>query len=100
MSAIPIPDFVDVSTGGKAGARRDTDRRIAHRIGEAQAPAGQFVEVRCVDDRMAGGTQGPRVVLVRHDEEEIRGHVFTPRASPAAALNLGKCRSLASASSP
>ena len=75
----------------EAGPRRPARRRVGPVVGEQDAAAGQGVEGRRLDDRMAERRQAVPAPLVERDEEDVAGgrHATTladvarPRARPA-----------------
>jgi hypothetical protein len=71
VGVVPVADLVDVLAAGEARARRDADRAGGVGRAEARAARGERVQVRRVDHRMARATQHLRVVLVRHDHQQI-----------------------------
>ena len=70
---VPEADLVDMAAGRQRGARRHADRRIGVGVGEAHATRRQPVEVRRLDHRVAITAEHPPAVLVRQDEQKVRG---------------------------
>ena len=71
VAVVPVADLEVVLAGGESRARRHADRRGGVGVGETRAARRQPVEVGGRDDRMAGASHDRRIVLVRHQDDEI-----------------------------
>ena len=69
----PGADAVNVFAGGEGKARRHAQRRIRIRILESNAALRQAVEIGSVGQWIAIAAGHPVVVLVRHDNQNVRG---------------------------
>ena len=83
---VPQPDLVDVAPGGETGACRHADRRRCIGVGEPQSPPGEPVEVRGLGQGMGCAAHRPRLVLVGHDDEEVRAHRGNMTRSAASSI--------------
>src|SRR5213076_1618585 len=79
---VPEADLVDIAAGRQRGSRRHADRRIAIGVGEAHAASRQPVEIRRPDHRVTVTTEYPPAVLVRQNEQQVRGFHRPPIPRP------------------
>ena len=73
VGVVPVADLVHVAPDREARAGRHADRARGVRRREARAARRQRVEIGRGDERMAGGSEKFRVVLVGHQHEEVGG---------------------------
>ena len=71
-AVVPGPDARGIFARGERKARRNAQRRVAVAALEGQAPPGQSVEVGCPDDIVAVTAEHAGVVLVGHDNDDVR----------------------------
>src|SRR3712207_9506687 len=70
-------DPVDVFAGHEGGAGGDAERRVAVGVLEEDAPIGEALDVRRPDGGMPERLADERVVLVGHDDQEVRSEEHT-----------------------
>lgn len=68
---VPIANIVNISLGCETGARRHADWTIRTRPIETCPALRQCIEVRGFHQRMFGTAEHLRVMLVRHNHEQI-----------------------------
>ena len=73
VGVVPVADVVHVAADGERRPRRHADRARRVRRREARAARGKRVEVGRGDERMAGGPEKFRIVLVGHEHEQVGG---------------------------
>ena len=73
VGVVPVADVVHVAADGECRPRRHADRAGRVRCREARAAGGKRVEVGRGDERMAGGPEKLRIVLVGHEHEHVGG---------------------------
>ena len=85
VGVVPIARLVGVASGGEARAGGHADGAVRISVRKARSRRGEAVDVRRADEGVSAATQGARVVLVRHDENEVQGlHRDSRKMSPRA----------------
>ena len=81
VGVVPKTDLMHVAPGGKGGAGRHANGAAGVGLAETGAAAGQAVEVRGLDERMAGTAQELGVVLVGHQHQHVERFFHTEQGS-------------------
>ena len=81
VGVVPKTDLMHIAAGGKGGAGRHANGAAGIGLAETGAPTGQTVQVRGLDERMAGTAQELGVVLVGHQHQDIERFFHTEQSS-------------------
>ena len=99
VGVVPVADLVHVAADGECRPRRYADRAGRVRCREARAARGKRIEVGRGDERMAGGPEKFRIVLVGHEHEHVGG-AHAGKYRTAARAGLRRCAGVTLAAAP